>query len=146
MLLIGLLTGKVAIGDESRLKQNYSKEKTDELRAEEDSTTNMKEAAKKLVELAGNKTKFEGMRCNVENKAVFSTFVKICLVHFCSSIELALHHIQHCCFRYFHRVRWSFMYDVIREQYRWLHTIGRFKNEVDTERGKTITHKGCKCK
>ena len=61
MLLIGLLTGKVIIGAESRLKQNYVKAKIDGLRAEEDSTTNMKEATGKLIELAGNKTKLEGV-------------------------------------------------------------------------------------
>ena len=38
------------------------------------------------------------------------------------------------------------MYAVVREQYRWLKTIGRFKKEVDTERGKAEIHKGFKCK
>ena len=55
-MLIGLLSGKVVIGAESRLKENYIKEKTDELRAEKDSITNMKEATTKLIDLAGNKT------------------------------------------------------------------------------------------
>jgi len=87
LLLIGLLTGKVVIGAESRLKQNYTNEKAHELRSEEDSTTNVKEATRKLIELAANKTKFEGMRCDVENKEVFRTFVNICLIHFCSSIN-----------------------------------------------------------
>ena len=82
-----MLTGKVVIGAESRLKQNYTKEKARELRAEEDSTINVKEATRKLIELAGNKTKFEGMRYDVDNKAVFCTFVNICLIHFCSSMN-----------------------------------------------------------
>ena len=86
-MLIGLLTGKVVVGAESRLKQNYTKEKAHELRAEEDSTTNVKEATRKLIELAANKTKFEGIRCDVENKVVFRTFVNICLIFFCSSIN-----------------------------------------------------------
>ena len=87
MLLTGLLIGKVVIGAESWLKQNYVKEKTDELRAEEDSTTTVKEATRKWIELAGNKTKFGGMWCDVENKVVFSTFFNTCLVHFCSSMN-----------------------------------------------------------
>ena len=44
----------MVIGNESRLIQNYVKEKIDELRAEEDSTTNVKEVTRKLIELAGN--------------------------------------------------------------------------------------------
>ena len=87
MLLIGLLTGKVVIGAESRLEQLNTNEKAHELRSENDSTTDAKEATRKLIELAANKTKFEGMRCNVENKEVFRTFVNICLIHFCSSIS-----------------------------------------------------------
>ena len=55
MLLIDLLIDKVVIGAESRLKQNYSKVKTNELRVEEDSTINVKEATRKLIELPGNK-------------------------------------------------------------------------------------------
>ena len=58
----------MVIGAESRLKQNCKKGKTNELRAEEDSTTHMKEATRKLIELARNKTKVEGMRCDVEIK------------------------------------------------------------------------------
>ena len=87
LLLIVLLTGKVVIGAESRLKQNYTKATTDELRSKEDSTINVKESTRKLIELAGNKTKFEGMQCDVKNRAVLSTFVNICLVHFCSSMN-----------------------------------------------------------
>ena len=45
--------------------------------------------------------------------------------------ELALHHIYLYCFRYFHRVRQSFMYAADRDQCRWLQTIGRFKKEAD---------------
>ena len=87
-MLLGLLTGKVVVGAESWLKQNYTKEKAHELKSEEDSsTTNMKEATRKLIELAERKPKFEGMQCDIENKAVFRTFVNTCLVHFCSSIN-----------------------------------------------------------
>ena len=51
---IGLLTGKVVIGAESRLKQNYTNEKVHEFRSEEDSITNVKEATIKLIEIAAN--------------------------------------------------------------------------------------------
>ena len=87
MFLICSLADKVVIGAELRLKFNYVKEKTDELGAEDDNMTDMKEATKKIIELAGNSTDFEGMRRNVKNKAVFGTFVNIWLVHFCSSMN-----------------------------------------------------------
>ena len=82
MFLIVLLTGKVGIITEWRLILNYAKENTDELRLEENNITDVKEATEKLIELAGNNTKFEGMRCGVENNAVFGTFTNISLVRF----------------------------------------------------------------
>ena len=85
MFLIGLFISQTVIGAESRLKLNYVKEKTDELGVEDDNSEDAKEATEKLIELAGNNKVFEGMRCNVRNKVLFGTFVKICLVHFCSS-------------------------------------------------------------
>ena len=73
MLLIGF-------GAESRLNQNHTNKKALELSAEEDSTTNVKEATRKLIEPAA--IVFEGMWYDVENKEVFRTFVHICLIHF----------------------------------------------------------------
>ena len=61
--------------------------KTNELGAE-DNSVDVIEATTKCIKLAGNNKAFEGMRCNVNNKALFGTFVNICLVHFCSSINL----------------------------------------------------------
>ena len=58
MLLIGLLTGKVVIGAESRSKKNYTNGTAHELKLEKDSTTSVKEATTKLIELAANKTNF----------------------------------------------------------------------------------------
>ena len=55
MFFIGLLIDKVVIGAESRLKLDYAKEKTGELRPEEDNITDVKESTRKLIELAGNK-------------------------------------------------------------------------------------------
>ena len=82
-----MLTGKVVIDAESRLKLNYAKLKTDELGSEDDNSVDVKEDSEKLIELAENNKVFEDMWCDVENKAVFGTFVNICLVHFCSSIN-----------------------------------------------------------
>ena len=44
MFLIGLLADKVVIGAESQLKLNYTKEKTDELGAEDEYSADVKEA------------------------------------------------------------------------------------------------------
>ena len=104
-LLIGLLSGKVVIGAESRLKQYYTKANTGELRAEEDSITNVNESTRKLIELAENKTKFKGMPCDVENKAVFRTCVNICLVHFFRSINWCYTVYNTIVSQIFHRVR-----------------------------------------
>ena len=65
MFVIGLLTGKVDIGIESRLKINYAKEKTDELRPEEENITDGKVVTTKLIDLAGINVSFEGIRCDV---------------------------------------------------------------------------------
>ena len=53
--------GKVAIGAESRLQLNYVKYKTYELNAEDDYMASIKEATKKVVEIAGNNKEFDGM-------------------------------------------------------------------------------------
>ena len=45
----------------------------------------MKEATRKLIELAGNKENLKV--CDVISKIVFRTFVNICLVHFFSSMN-----------------------------------------------------------
>ena len=65
----------MVIGAESWLKLDYTKEKADELVVEGDNLEDVKEATEKLIELAGNNEVFEGIRCNVKNKAVFGTFV-----------------------------------------------------------------------
>ena len=49
MFLIGLLTVKVVIGAESRLKLNYTKEKTRVLGAEDDNMADVKEATEKVL-------------------------------------------------------------------------------------------------
>ena len=75
---------------------NYAKDNTDELRAKDDNMADVKEVTKKLIELSGNNTSFEGMRSNVENKAVLIIFVNICLAHFCSSMN--------CCYNAYNAV------------------------------------------
>ena len=49
-----ILTCKVVIGTESQSKLNYAKKHTDELGAEDNNMADVKEATKKLIELAGN--------------------------------------------------------------------------------------------
>ena len=81
-IIVKILPGKVVIGAESWLKLNHAKEKTDELGAEDDNSSDVKEANEKFIELALNNKVFKGMQCDVENKAVFDTFDNICLVYF----------------------------------------------------------------
>ena len=67
MFIIGLLTGKVGITAESRLKNNFGKERTHEVRNEDDNETVIRKTTE-LVNLAGKCTAFENMRSNIEYK------------------------------------------------------------------------------
>ena len=84
MLLIGLLTGKVVIGYESRLEQLNTNEKVHELRSKNVSTTDVKDATRKLIELAAIKTKFAAV-------PKFTCILEVLTVAKLCSIWIALH-------------------------------------------------------
>ena len=76
----------MTITAESRLKHNYGKETSRESTSEINSGK-MMAATKLLIDLVGEKDKFENMRVSDVHKEVFATFVNLCMVHFCSSMN-----------------------------------------------------------
>ena len=78
-MFIALLTGKVSITADARVKN---------INQDEDSTEIVMKKMKTLIELAASNGGLENIRKNEEQKEVFLTFVNTCLVHFCSSMTL----------------------------------------------------------
>ena len=78
-MFIALLTGKVSITADARVKN---------INQDEDSTEIVMKKMKTLIELAASDGGLENLRKNQELKEVFLTFVNTCLVHFCSSMTL----------------------------------------------------------
>ena len=84
---IGLLTGKVRINAEARLKINGNKESDSDEETEDHGEDKVIQNIKNLVELAGDSNAFDNMRLNSDNQEVFGTFVNYCLVHLTSSVN-----------------------------------------------------------
>jgi len=70
----GLLTGKVRISAESRLKINNTKKNTPNEATDVSGEDKVKKI-KYLIELAGDSNKFENLRMSKDNQEVFGTFV-----------------------------------------------------------------------
>ena len=73
-MFIALLTGKVSITADARVKN---------INQDEDSTEIVMKKMKTLIELAASNGGLENIRKNEEQKEVFLTCVNTCLVHFC---------------------------------------------------------------
>lgn len=64
----------------------FGKDNTEES-SEEESTYAVRGKSKALIELAVRSTGFEKLRSNIYHKDVFVTFMNLCLVYFCSSMN-----------------------------------------------------------
>ena len=71
---------------ESRLNNNFGKDNTQEAN-EDESTYAVKGKTKAVIHLAANSAGFENLRTSIVHKEVFATFINLCLVHFCLSMN-----------------------------------------------------------
>jgi len=71
---------------ESHLKNNFRKDIAEEANDDE-STYAVKGKTKAVIHLAANSAGFENLRTSIVHKEVFATFINLCLVHFCLSMN-----------------------------------------------------------